>query len=78
MAITVQEKLAASQRKADEIEKIEAAKAIAIQNTLRLRFGIEEVLPEVLEFQKQQVAAINIFFDKHIEARRLTLEAMFV
>lgn len=78
MAITVQEKLAASQRKADEIAKIEEKMNYYNRVILDLRFGIEAFCPEILEFQKQQQKEALAFFNSAIEKRQKALEAMFV
>lgn len=70
-------KLEASQRKAAEIEALERNRTAAINNVLRLRYGIEEFCPEILQFQKEEVARINAFFAPIINMRKATLESMF-
>lgn len=78
MATTVQEKLAASQRKADEITKLQRKINEYNRVILNLRNEIEVFCPEILEFQKQQQKEALAFFNSAIEKRQKALEAMFV
>ena len=70
-------KLEASKRKAEEIAALERSRTAAINAILRLRYGIEEFCPEILQLQKEEVSRINAFYLPLIQVRKDALESMF-
>ncbi len=70
-------KLEASKRKAAEIQALEWNRITAINNVRCLRNGIEEFCPEILQFQKEEIARINAFFAPLIQVRKDALDSMF-